>query len=82
MYAAGEFQNFGTAAEGLPAWTRADRPLLDQDLVLWHTVGITHLPRPEEFPVMPAARVGFRLVPVGFFSENPALGAGRAPPRN
>jgi primary-amine oxidase len=82
MYAAGEFQNFGAQEAGLPGWTRGDRRLTDQDLVLWHTVGVTHLPRAEEYPVMPAARAAFRLVPVGFFSGNPALAAERASPKN
>jgi primary-amine oxidase len=29
--------------------------------------------RPEDFPVMPAETIGFRLVPRGFFTRNPAL---------
>ena len=35
--------------------------------------GVTHLPRREEWPVMPVARAGFKLVPCGFFDRNPAL---------
>ena len=73
MYAGGEFQNFGPRDEGLSAWIKAARPLGNTDVVLWYTLGVTHLPRPEEYPVMPAARAGFRLVPSGFFSSNPAL---------
>jgi primary-amine oxidase len=76
LYAAGEFQNYALEEEGLTRWTRADRNLLDTDVVLWYTVGVTHLPRPEEFPVMPVARAGFRMIPWGFFGRNPALGAG------
>lgn len=72
QYAGGEFQNFGLRGEGLARWMR-DRNLLDTDVVLWYTLGITHLPRPEEYPVMPVARAGFRLVPSGFFGRNPAL---------
>jgi primary-amine oxidase len=34
---------------------------------------MTHITRPEEFPIMSVAKAGFRLVPVGFFSRNPAL---------
>jgi primary-amine oxidase len=43
------------------------------DLVLWYTFGVTHVPRAEDWPVMPVARAGFRLVPDGFFTRNPAL---------
>jgi len=41
--------------------------------VLWHTIGVLHLPRPEDFPVMPVEYVGFMLKPVGFFERNPTL---------
>ena len=71
MYAAGEFQNFGLRDEGLPRWTRSNRSLRDTDLVLWYTLGVTHIPRPEEFPVMPVSRASFRLVPSGFFDASP-----------
>ena len=46
---------------------------MNQDVVVWYTLGITHIPRPEEWPVMPATHVGFKLIPGGFFSRNPAL---------
>ncbi len=35
--------------------------------------GHTHLPRPEDYPVMPTAYIGFTLKPAGFFTANPAL---------
>jgi primary-amine oxidase len=31
------------------------------------------VPRPEEWPIMPTAGIGFRLLPAAFFTENPAL---------
>ena len=40
---------------------------------LWHTFGLTHFPRPEDWPVMPVDHLGFTLRPVGFFDRNPAL---------
>jgi primary-amine oxidase len=73
MYAAGEFVNFGLLDQGLPSWTRSNRPLLDTDIVLWYTLGVTHLPRPEEYPVMPVHRAAFRLLPSGFFARNPGF---------
>lgn len=73
MHAAGDFQNFAMDGQGLPVWIAGDRALLDTDIVVWHTVGMTHLPRPEEFPVMPVQWAGFRLIPSGFFSKNPVL---------
>lgn len=73
QYAAGEFQNLGLDNQGLPTWTAADRRLTDTDVVLWYTLGITHIPRPEDWPYMPAHRGGFRLVPTSFFSRDPVL---------
>ena len=61
-------------AGGLPAFTRDDAELEDTDVVLWHTFGLTHFPRPEDWPVMPTDYAGFALKPVGFFDRNPALG--------
>jgi primary-amine oxidase len=58
---------------GLAQWSEADRPLEEADVVLWYTVGTTHFVRPEDWPVMPVARAGFRLEPVGFFDRNPSL---------
>jgi primary-amine oxidase len=72
-WAAGDYPNQHPGGDGLPRWTAADRPLVDTDLVLWHTFGVTHVVRPEDWPVMPVERTGFSLVPVGFFDGNPAL---------
>jgi primary-amine oxidase len=41
-------------------------------VVLWYTFGHTHVPRPEDYPVMPATYIGFTLKPSGFFALNPA----------
>jgi primary-amine oxidase len=71
-YAAGEYPNQSVGGEGLPRWTARDRPLIG-DVVVWYTLGVTHNPRPEDWPVMPIHEAGFRLVPVGFFDRNPVL---------
>lgn len=58
---------------GLPEITAGNRDISDCDLVMWHTVAITHVPRPEDWPVMPVEYCGFHLIPVGFFDRNPTL---------
>jgi primary-amine oxidase len=78
-YAAGDYPNQGAPGEGLPRFVANDEGLSQQDLVLWYTVGLTHIPRPEEWPIMSVHSVSFRLVPVGFFVENPALDVPRLP---
>lgn len=70
---AGHYPNQHPGGAGLPAWSAADRPLEDTDVVLWYTIGTTHVARPEDWPVMPVARASFVLEPVGFFDRNPAL---------
>jgi primary-amine oxidase len=72
-YAAGDLPNQHPGGAGLPAYAAADRDLDGQDIVLWHTFGMLHFPRPEDWPVMPVATCGFTLRPVGFFDRNPVL---------
>ncbi len=72
-YAAGAYPNESSGGAGLPRWSADDESLTAQDVVVWYTLGITHVPRPEEWPVMPATHTGFRLVPARFFDRNPAL---------
>ena len=71
--AAGDFPNQSAGGDGLPRWTAGDRPIGNTDVVVWHTFGMTHIPRPEDWPVMPVESTGFLLAPVGFFDRNPAL---------
>ena len=71
--AAGFYPNQHPGGAGLPEYMAADRPLVDTDVVLWVTVGTTHVCRPEDFPVMPVEHTGFHLKPVSFFDQNPAL---------
>jgi primary-amine oxidase len=71
--AAGPYPNQSAGGDGLPRWIADDEPLVNQDVVIWYTFGLTHIPRPEEWPIMPATHVGFRLIPGGFFARNPAL---------
>ena len=73
MSAAGDHTNLHPGGAGLSAWTQQDRGIENTDVVLWHTVGLTHVPRPEDWPVMPVEYCGFMLQPVGFFERNPAL---------
>ncbi|WP_427917564.1 primary-amine oxidase [Streptomyces sp. cg40] len=72
-YPAGDFVNQHPGGAGLPAYAAADRDLDGQDLVVWHTFGLTHAPRPEDWPIMPVDTTGFTLKPVGFFDRNPTL---------
>jgi primary-amine oxidase len=71
--AAGDHPNQHAGGDGLPRFVSQDRALVDEDVVVWYTFGVTHIPRPEDWPVMPVEYTGFSLVPFGFFDRNPAL---------
>ena len=73
MYAAGAYPWQNPGPDGLPRWTQADRPIENEDIALWYVFGAHHVPRVEEWPVMPVDRIGFSLKPDGFFDGNPAL---------
>jgi primary-amine oxidase len=72
-YPAGEFMNHSTGAGGIADMVKADRPVANADIVLWHVFGLHHVPRPEDFPVQPVITCGFKLMPAGFFATNPAI---------
>jgi len=69
-FPAGEFVNGCDGSDGLPSFIKTDRDLVGQDLVAWHTFGLHHIPRPEDFPVQPCINCGFKLMPVGFFDDS------------
>ncbi len=73
LYAAGDYPNQAPEDTGLSRWAADDERIEDRDLVLWYTLGMTHIPREEEWPIMTAQTIGFQLVPAGFFDRNPAL---------
>jgi primary-amine oxidase len=73
IYAGGVYPNQSLGGAGLTSWVANNEPLTNQDVVVWYTMGVTHIPRPEEWPVMPVTHVGFKMIPGGFFARNPAL---------
>jgi len=73
LHAAGPYTVMHEGQQGLPELTEDNRDISECDLVMWHTVALTHVPRPEDWPVMPVEYCGFHLIPVGFFDRNPTL---------
>ena len=73
QFAAGHYPNQHPGDEGLPRWTQANRSIENTDSVVWYTFGQNHVPRPEDWPVMPTSYIGFMLKPVGFFDASPAM---------
>lgn len=78
-YAAGFYPTLSEPGMGLPKWTAADRPIAGRDIVLWHTIGMHHMVRAEDWPVMPVLWHWFELRPFDFFDGNPAMDLPEAP---
>ena len=72
-FAAGEYPTLSTPGQGLPNWTSKDRSIEDTDIVLWYTIGMHHMVRAEDWPVMPVLWHSFELRPFDFFDRNPAM---------
>ncbi|KAI0178701.1 copper amine oxidase [Hypoxylon sp. FL1284] len=67
-------QTSGEPSLGLPEWIGDGSEAIDDtNVVLWHTFGVTHIPAPEDFPVMPAEPITLLLRPRNFFAGNPAM---------
>ncbi len=59
-------------ARGWRSGREADRSIANRDVVFWYTFGHTHVPRAEDYPVMPTSYIGFLIKPSGFFDINPS----------
>lgn len=72
-YAAGNYPNQHSGGAGLPDWTSNNRSVRDTDIVLWYTLGMHHVVRTEDWPVMPVLHHEFELRPFDFFDHNPFI---------
>jgi primary-amine oxidase len=72
-YPAGEYTPQQMKQDGLPIWIQKKRSIEKEKVVVWHAFGVTHMPRVEDFPVMPCEMTGFSLKPDGFNLGNPAI---------
>jgi primary-amine oxidase len=72
-FAGGEYVFASKAAQGLPVWSKAARPVRNKDIVVWLNIGMHHLTRAEDLPVMPMVWHSFKIRPFNFFDRNPAI---------
>lgn len=73
LYAGGKYTNQSRGGTGVRSWADRKDNVLDDDIVVWVQFGINHIPRVEDFPVMPCEIIKVHLKPVNFFDKNPAL---------
>ena len=53
LYPAGFYINQINGFNGMDQWVEVKKKVEDEDIVLWHVFGATHIPRVEDFPIMP-----------------------------
>ncbi|KAK4154329.1 hypothetical protein C8A00DRAFT_42916 [Chaetomidium leptoderma] len=73
LYAGGLYTNQSRGGTGVRSWADRRDDLAGGDPVLWVQFGINHIPRVEDFPVMPVETLRVMLRPVNFFDRNPAI---------
>jgi len=76
LYAAGKYPNQAPAdyKDDLFEYAKKNENIYKEDVVLWYSIGFTHITRPEDYPIMPAGNMSVKFTPVGFFEKSPALG--------
>jgi len=72
-YAGGMYPISSKGNDGLAVWTKENRKIENTDIVAWYTMGFHHVPREEDWPVMPMMWHEFTIRPFDFFAQNPVL---------
>lgn len=73
IWPAGMYPNQHAGGSGIPAYVAGEDNIVNEDIVVWHQFGPTHIPRTEDWPIMPVDYSGFLFKPYGFFDKNPAM---------
>ena len=61
-------QHPGGEEFGLQKWVNRDDKVEDADIVCWPCFGVTHISRPEDWPIMPVEILRCHLKPSAFFA--------------
>lgn len=73
FYVTGKYPVENCEDQGLARYTKEDKNLVNEDVVLWYMSGMCHSPTTEQYPVMPCETIRVRFAPHDFFQENPML---------
>lgn len=73
LYSAGDYPNQSKGGQGVVNYVADKQDIDNQDIVLWPTLGFDHIPRVEDWPIMPTMFMKITLRPYNFFDQNPAM---------
>ncbi|KDR85777.1 hypothetical protein GALMADRAFT_386616 [Galerina marginata CBS 339.88] len=75
MWPAGKYvpQTKEEPEDSVGSWVEGQKPVEDEDILVFVTVGTTHIPRPEDWPVMPVEHLTVSFKPNSFFKANPSM---------
>ncbi|KAF5352380.1 hypothetical protein D9756_006147 [Leucocoprinus leucothites] len=75
VYPGGRYmpQTRDTPADSIGNWVKGGQSADGEDILVYFNIGTTHIPRPEDWPVMPVDHVIATLKPVSFFKANPSM---------
>ncbi|KAJ3488074.1 hypothetical protein NLJ89_g11653 [Agrocybe chaxingu] len=75
MWPAGKYvpQTREEPEDSVGSWVKGQMPVEDEDILVYVTVGTTHIPRPEDWPVMPVEHLTVSFKPNSFFKANPSM---------
>ncbi|KAK0466066.1 copper amine oxidase [Desarmillaria tabescens] len=75
MWPAGKYvpQTRESPEDSIGTWVKGEQNIENEDILVYLTVGTTHIPRPEDWPVMPVEHLSVTLKPQSFFTMNPSM---------
>ncbi|KAL6401753.1 putative Copper amine oxidase 1 [Ilyonectria robusta] len=73
LWAGGKHTMQSRGGQGLRSFTERQDNVVDEDIVVWVSFGMNHIPRIEDFPVMPVEIIKVSMKPANFFEKNPSL---------
>ncbi|KAF9266379.1 peroxisomal copper amine oxidase [Marasmius fiardii PR-910] len=75
MWPSGKFmpQTRDAPGDSITSWVAGRKSVKEEDLLVYLTIGTTHIPRPEDWPVMPVEHLNITLKPQSFFVKNPSM---------
>jgi len=75
MWPSGKYvpQTRSEPADSVGSWVKEEANIENEDILLFITIGTTHIPRPEDWPVMPVEHLNLTFKPQSFFAANPSM---------